>query len=125
MPLSARSTTKIKQLCINGHTNEITISTLLRGVSFGPMSPGDPDVVKLAACPTCSVIESLRIDQAQWTAAQKATLAGRRRAAALWLVRKLNVDDQWTSAGLKALCAAETDPPDMAADPAGAAFEPV
>jgi hypothetical protein len=70
-------------------------------------------------------VESLRLDRNTWTAAQKASLAGRCRAAALWLVRKLAKDDQWTSAALKALRATETDPPDAAPDPAGVTLEPV
>lgn len=126
MPISARSTDKIKQACnVCSTENEITIATLLRGFAGPAGTPGDPDVARLPACSSCTSVESLRIDQNRWTAAQKATLAGRRRAAALWLVRKLAKDDLWTSAGLKALRAAETDPPDMAPPPAGTSFEPV
>lgn len=124
MSLSARSMTQVQQacpVCSTVHTH--TISALRRGVDLGAMGL-DPDRLVLPACGTCSSAETLRLDRNTWTAAQKATLAGRRRAAALWLIRKLAKDDLWTSAGLKALRATETDPPDVAADP-GATLEPV
>ena len=125
MSLSARSTTQVRQTCnVCGTVHEHTISTLRRGQDLGALGL-DPDVLRLPACATCSSSEALRLDRASWPASLKASLAGRQRGAALWLVRKLAKDDLWTSAALKALRTTETDPPDCAADPAGASFEPV
>jgi hypothetical protein len=128
LSIIARSTTQIRQRCpICGADRDLDIATLRRGVDLSAMGASglDPDVLRLPACGACTNFESLRLDTASWNPARKASLAGRRRAAALWLVRKLAKDDLWTSAGLKALRAGETDPPDVAADPAGATLEPV